>query len=281
MNSNKSSIALHQFASVMIFQATENIVLSNGVLIPKGYCNLTQILKAAREQTNKKKDWSHYFENKVTQEYLDELSLENKQPILNSSKPGNPGTAQPQNLQLLIIVNKGGYPDEQGTWGHIDVALHLAQWASPKMAVWANKTLRHVIENNFQALTPESEKAKQELQKVWNKLRTATKDSFWWLTDDIKQYIEKYGSDNPRFHYMNAFKVMSVGLFGKEPNQIKKELGISDSGLNRDHFGEEALRRIDDVQRLAKVKITTGIKPSRAVAVAIDDFGYTPIDYKN
>jgi hypothetical protein len=111
--------------------------------------------------------------------------------------------------------------------------------------------------------------------------RQATKDSFWYLTDDIKAYIDKYGSSCPKYHYINSFKVMSIGLFGKPPATIKEELNIAKEDLNRDHFGNESLRRIDMVQRLARVSIQNNERPSDAVIQAINAFQFVPIDYKN
>jgi hypothetical protein len=121
----------------------------------------------------------------------------------------------------------------------------------------------------------------KEDRQNWLKSRQQTKKSFWWLVEDIKVYIETYGSSSPRHHYMNAFKAMSVGLFGKEPNQIKAELGITKGELNRDHFNDEALRRIDMVQTLAKANLENGLRPTDAVNSAITLFKFSVIDYKN
>lgn len=122
-------------------------------------------------------------------------------------------------------------------------------------------------------------KFETEDRQAWLKDRQATKDSFWFLVADIDQYIETYGSSAPQWHYINAFKAMSQGLFGKIPSDIKKELGIGSGELNRDHFGNESLRRIDCIQRLAKTSIAKGTKPTKAVQEAIVMFDYKPIDY--
>ena len=53
-------------------------------------------------------------------------------------------------ISELIQVIKGGQPHLQGTWVHPQVAIHLAQWLSPKFAVlvsrwvleWSSGTIR-------------------------------------------------------------------------------------------------------------------------------------------
>jgi len=122
-------------------------------------------------------------------------------------------------------------------------------------------------------------KFEKEDRQAFLKNRMATKESFWFLSDEIKAYIDANGSSNPQYHYINAFKVMSVGLFGKTPSQIKEELGLTKGELNRDHFGVESLRRIDIIQTLAQVNIKNGIKPYSAVIAAISTFNFSTITY--
>lgn len=80
--------------------------------VQDGYVNATAMCKAAG------KLWGHYYENKATKEFLDELS----------SVIGIPITA-------LVCTIQGGYPELQGTWVHPQVAINLGQWLSPKFAV--------------------------------------------------------------------------------------------------------------------------------------------------
>ncbi|MGB3109419.1 MAG: KilA-N domain-containing protein [Psychrobacter alimentarius] len=84
-----------------------------------GYFNATAMCKATGKKI------SHYFENSNTKAFLDELS----------SDAGIPAS-------VLVQVIKGGEPHLQGTWVHPDVAIHLAQWCSPKFAVQVNKFIR-------------------------------------------------------------------------------------------------------------------------------------------
>jgi hypothetical protein len=49
----------------------------------------------------------------------------------------------------LIVTLKGGRPEEQGTWVHPDVAIHLAQWCSPKFAVAVSRWVREWMSGKF------------------------------------------------------------------------------------------------------------------------------------
>lgn len=81
-----------------------------------GYINATALCKAAG------KEYKHYAENATTKAFIKELS----------SEVGIPTSA-------LIQVIRGGVPQWQGTWVHPQVAINLAQWASPKFAVLVSK----------------------------------------------------------------------------------------------------------------------------------------------
>lgn len=81
-----------------------------------GYVNLTKIAQAAGKRLG------HYLENNGTQAFLEVLSVDIGIPISG-----------------LTQVQKGGNPNEQGTWAHPQVAIHFAQWCSPQFAVLVSK----------------------------------------------------------------------------------------------------------------------------------------------
>lgn len=81
-----------------------------------GYINATALCKAAG------KDYYDYARLKTTQDFISALI----------SETGITGSA-------LIQVIRGGVPQWQGTWVHPQVAINLAQWASPKFAVLVSK----------------------------------------------------------------------------------------------------------------------------------------------
>ena len=84
--------------------------------ITDGYINATGICKAAG------KDFYDYSKNRSTQEFFAALSDDLKMPVSD-----------------LVQQIKGGIPQFQGTWVHPQVAINLAQWASPKFAVLVSK----------------------------------------------------------------------------------------------------------------------------------------------
>lgn len=87
-----------------------------GQRVSDGYINATAMCQVAG------KEWSHYRSNKDTQDFLDELSQ---------------SLGIPRDLLTHSIVN--GPRHERGTWVHPQVAVHLAQWCSPKFAVQVSR----------------------------------------------------------------------------------------------------------------------------------------------
>lgn len=77
-----------------------------------GYINATQLCKAGG------KEYSNWFKNSKTNEFLDEL--EGSLLIRRD---------------LLIHINIEGNNENRCTWVHPRVAIHIAQWVSPKFAV--------------------------------------------------------------------------------------------------------------------------------------------------
>lgn len=94
----------------IINHETENQIISQR--IEDGYVNATAMCKAAG------KEWSAYYRNSTTKAFINELS-----------------TALQISQDALVQSIIGGLPDMQGTWVHPQVAIHLAQWLSPKFSV--------------------------------------------------------------------------------------------------------------------------------------------------
>ena len=87
-----------------------------------GYTCLTDMAKAAGKLV------ADYLKIDSTQAYLQALSTDMNIP-----------------LSSLVKVSKGGN-GKQGTWAHPDVAIDFAQWCNVNFKIWANRTLRGVIE---------------------------------------------------------------------------------------------------------------------------------------
>jgi hypothetical protein len=46
----------------------------------------------------------------------------------------------------LVIVQKGGKIEEQGTWIHKKLALVFARWPSPEFAVWCDEVIEEILQ---------------------------------------------------------------------------------------------------------------------------------------
>lgn len=98
----------------LVYHKAENELISQRV--EDGYVNATAMCKAAG------KVWYEYTRAATTEPFLQALSADT-------------GISR----DALIQSIRGGLPDMQGTWVHPQVAIHLAQWLSPKFAVLVTK----------------------------------------------------------------------------------------------------------------------------------------------
>ena len=113
-NQGNKSQPNFQFQLAVIEREVENSHIHQRLL--DGYINATALCKACGKKLN------DYTRLKATTDFLDVLSSETGIPV-----------------SALIQIVKGGEPQFQGTWVHPQVAINLAQWASPKFAVLVSK----------------------------------------------------------------------------------------------------------------------------------------------
>lgn len=83
-----------------------------------GYVNATALCKESGKLI------ADYLRNDTTKEFLKELEADTRIPITE-----------------LIQIVRGGTPGFQGTWAHPKVAINLAQWLSPKFAVFVTNIM--------------------------------------------------------------------------------------------------------------------------------------------
>lgn len=114
-----------QLQDGIVDRLADNDVISQR--ITDGYINATAMCKAAGKKIN------DYGRLSTTQAFLKELS----------SETGIPASG-------LVQIIKGGNPQFQGTWVHPQVAIHLAQWLSPKFAVLVSKWVFEWMSGNIQ-----------------------------------------------------------------------------------------------------------------------------------
>lgn len=104
------------------------------------YINAT---KAARHFNKQVGD---YLRLDRTKEYVAELSS------ALFPETGNPVSEENQ----LVIVKKGGQPEEQGTWLHPKLTIDFARWLSAKFAVWCDAQIEKILHPTYAQLDPPS-----------------------------------------------------------------------------------------------------------------------------
>src|SRR5215217_6398610 len=104
--------------------------LINIEIRPDGYVNATKLCQAMG------KFWKHYNSNDKTKEFLAELSKVEKIPVETHS------VGKPTEYSVDRVLVQIGTSKSQHTWVHPDVAIHLAQWASPRFGVAVSRLVR-------------------------------------------------------------------------------------------------------------------------------------------
>ena len=117
-------------------------------LVPKGYVNVTAMCKGHG------KKFTNYMRTEAAREYLKELSLDARIPA--------------PRLAITVSGSPGGNSSLQGVWVHPEVAVDVAAWISPKFKVWANRTLRLVIANQFSPQTADAAIAQSQLKQEYS-----------------------------------------------------------------------------------------------------------------
>ena len=106
------STIVHQYDRFLISQRLD------------GYVSLTDMAKASNKLVG------HYLVLDSTNEFLSAMSHDIGIPISSL---------------ICVIQGKG---KSQGTWAHPEVAIDFAQWCSVRFRIWANRTLRKIIESD-------------------------------------------------------------------------------------------------------------------------------------
>jgi len=104
----------HQAENEVIYQRVKD-----------GYISATAICKASGKRLQ------HYWDSPQTKPFISALSSDSRISAIE-----------------LVQSIKGGVPHLQGTWVHPQIAIHLAQWASPKFAVLVTKWVMEWMTGN-------------------------------------------------------------------------------------------------------------------------------------
>lgn len=239
---------IHNFNKKLIQQSETEIDIF-GVIVPKGFVNLTQMCKV-----NPKKKFNDYLRLKSTLEYLIVLSdaetyTESGTGILASDNHAGSSSSLEFGVSSgLLIVTKDAIGGDADIFGHYEVAVDLAQWISPEFRVWANRVLHLVIEDKVKTI--EFDDAQRNLQWEW--LRTQSKASRRKFTDCLKQHIiVTWGEE---FYHSPA----SAKLFAKYTAVAQARItGIPSFNGNRDNCSESQLDLLEKFEHNFEVMFET------------------------
>ena len=223
------NILPHFHNNEYICQTEEDAIIA-GVSISRGYVNATQMLSS----TNKKlADWNRL---KTTQAFIHEMSTVMGIPITG----------------LIITIQGGNEKDLQGTWIHPYLAINLAMWISPQFGLWASKVLLLVLNDEYQALTPEAATAATTLKECWATARAGGKLARRTFTDAIKDYLDTHevSPNYKQWIYSNCSDAANLALFGKKAKQLCEERGCNKQTL-RDTHDEKSLKLLDRIEDYA------------------------------
>ena len=120
------NLITHNWNGSAIAQLTENTRIGKYDL-PASYVNATQMCNACG------KLWADFARLESTKAYWEGLSLDMGIPI----------------SKLVIKVKGRADTIQQGTWVHPEIAIDLAQWVSIEFRIWANRTLKQVIQRQI------------------------------------------------------------------------------------------------------------------------------------
>ena len=171
-----------------------------------GYFNATLMCKSAG------KKWNDYYRNKTTSSYLQCLS----------STAGIVATD--------LVYQSGGGNNHRHTWVHRKVATNLAQWISPRFAVWASDLVELFLTNRL--TTSDSAKATDSLNAIVHPID-------WQGKREVARHLTKKsdkihevtgGKAKAEYPKVNPALVRSVA--GQIPKTLQKAHGFTDTPRN-------------------------------------------------
>jgi len=200
------------------------------------YLDATAMCKA----TGKK--WSHYHVTQPTQEFLKALSLKTGIPIYSDAVT----TASEQNQGLIQSI-KGGIANNQGTWVHPKIAIHLAQWCSPEFAVMVSDWVFELLTTGSVELQQPTTDKMLEHARINKELMTlfnidGNMQTFALNNVMRKEFgvnlLEQWGVDGLKSETQEQTLTVSdiaerLGLKPRQINPLLTKIGLQTA--NRDH----------------------------------------------
>jgi hypothetical protein len=189
--------------------------------ITDGYLNATDMCKA------NKKLYGHWYSLGSTKEYLNELSSDIGIPISE-----------------LIQIKKGGKSNQQGTWIHPYAATNLAQWLSPKFAVFVSKLVVRYISGDI-TLIDEIKKNNELLQSQLQTQLIELKEKedqlnrLHIIQKELLTY-KKMISKDETIYIVSTATYARQGIF--KIGRTKTAMKFRSSGHNNTHIGGDKVK---------------------------------------
>lgn len=217
------------------------------------YVNLTKMCKQMSRKLN------HYLSNDSTKSFLNALS----------SEAGIPATE-------LTEIRRGGKPQEQGTYGHPLVAIHLAQWLSPEFALAVSKltqsylradiSLAEDILNRTSTDSINSQSGLNVIKHIISKANEETEANIQARlnTKKTNKELNRALSECPNVSkavYSMAQDSICKATYGKTTKTLKKEKGLAKRETIRDTMTTDELVHLSFCESMS-TKVLDKSKPS-------------------
>lgn len=77
---------------------------------------------------------------------------------------------------MVVSIKGGNDKESQGTWVHPEIAIDIAQWVSVEFRIWANRTLRNIVESQplIQPVTQSTQITPKSLIDLYSQILTPT-----------------------------------------------------------------------------------------------------------
>jgi hypothetical protein len=173
----------------------------------------------------------------------------------------------------LLVVQKGGIPNQQGTYGHPLFAIRIGQWCSNDFAIAVSKLTQSylkadisIVEGilaNKESLTSEESRAiftqtvnkSSEKDQDWMEARLSTRHSNKLLNSELRQCF-----NTSRAVYSKSQDAIAFALTGSSTKAIKAVNNLPERASAREGMTTEELISLSFTEMLASKRIAQ-LKP--------------------
>lgn len=159
----------------------------------------------------------------------------------------------------VLETYKGGSPQLQGTWGHPELAIHLAQWISPKFHRWCNAHIFNLMVTGKTTIDIdplEEMRLKLKVLEAEERVAIAQKeliDTRYLITQTAPEVIQQ-----KVLGYQTIEKVVEKTIVYKESEFLRDDSTINKTSLCR-RYGITTKAGKPDYPRLNKILATVNL----------------------